>query len=79
MTQAAPTSARATFVATTGAIKNLGKFLAHSLMVGLLLVVHMGVAFLALGILALMIAPMGWMLKQLDLDLAQKPTRLRAA
>ncbi len=76
MTQAAPRSARATFVATTGAIKNVGKFLAPSLMVGLLLVMSLNVAFVALALLALMIAPMGWMLKQLDLDLAPKPTRL---
>lgn len=76
MTQAAPRSARATFVATTGAIKNLGKFLAPSMMVGLLWVMNLDIAFVALGLLALMITPMGWMLKQLDLDLAPRSPRL---
>jgi MFS family permease len=73
MTEAVPRNLRASFVATTGAIKNLGKFLAPSLVVALLVVVRLDVAFVVLALLTASMAPLARVLRTLDGRLAPHP------
>jgi MFS transporter, ACDE family, multidrug resistance protein len=66
MTEAVPASIRAAFVATTGAIKNTGKFLAPTLVVILLGVLRLDAVFLVLSLLVASMIPMAGALRDLD-------------
>jgi MFS transporter, ACDE family, multidrug resistance protein len=66
MTEAVPASVRAAFVATTGAIKNIGKFLAPTLVVVLLSVFRLDAVFLVLSLLVASMIPMARALRDLD-------------
>jgi len=69
MTEAVPASVRAAFVATTGAIKNLGKFLAPTLVVVLLGVFRLDAVFLVLSVVVVSMIPMARLLRDLDTGL----------